>query len=108
LTVFVRSITFCSLLLCVCVFAIAQDAPEGLSANQVFRKDCAKCHGKNGEGRRFGGPSLVSEKTAGASADDLRNAIVNGKGRMPSFAGRLTPEQVDTLVRQIQAANKPQ
>jgi len=40
------------------------------------------------EGRHFGGPSLISEKTAATSADLLRNIITNGKGRMPKYAGK--------------------
>jgi mono/diheme cytochrome c family protein len=32
--------------------------------------------------------------------------ITNGKGRMPKFAGKLTPKEIDTLVHQIQAFNK--
>jgi mono/diheme cytochrome c family protein len=86
----------------------AQNLPAetGLLANSVYVKNCAKCHGKTAEGRHFGGPSLVAAKTATASADDLRNMIANGKGHMPKFAGKLTPEEIDTLVKQIQALKK--
>ena len=82
----------------------ASDAP--LTANPVFQKNCAKCHGKTAEGRHFGGPSLTSEKTAATSSEDLHNIISNGKARMPKYAGKLTPEEIDTLVEQIKAANK--
>jgi mono/diheme cytochrome c family protein len=82
----------------------AQDT--GLLANSVYLKNCAKCHGKTAEGRHFGGPSLISAKTATASADDLRNIIANGKGHMPKYAGKLTPEEIDTLVKQIQVLKK--
>jgi mono/diheme cytochrome c family protein len=86
----------------------AQTPPTeaNLTANPVFQKNCAKCHGKTAEGRHFAGPSLISEKTGATSADDLRNIITNGKGRMPKNAGKLTPEEVDTMVRQIKAPNK--
>jgi mono/diheme cytochrome c family protein len=86
----------------------AQNPPEatGLLANSVYVKDCAKCHGKTAEGRHFGGPALISSKTAAASADDLHNIIANGKGHMPKFTGKLTPDEIDTLVKQIQALNK--
>ena len=77
------------------------DAGATLTANPVFQKNCAKCHGKTAEGRHFAGPSLISEKTAATSASDLRNMISNGKGRMPKFANKLTPEEIDTLVQQI-------
>lgn len=101
------AITTCSLLVAA-VAAFAQTPPQdaSLTANPVYEKNCAKCHGKTAEGRHFGGPSLVSEKTAATSADNMRNIIANGKGHMPKFTGKLTAEEIDTLVKQIQALNK--
>jgi mono/diheme cytochrome c family protein len=86
----------------------AQNPPfdATLTANPVYQKNCAKCHGKTAEGRHFGGPSLISEKAAATSADDLRNIVNNGKGRMPKYAGKLTSEEIDTMVLQIKALNK--
>ncbi len=82
-------------------------SPEtNLIVNPVFEKNCAKCHGKNAEGRHFGGPSLISEKDATATSDELRNIIANGKGHMPKYSGKLTSEEIDSLVQQIQALNK--
>ena len=94
-----------------CLFPIAghsQTAPAEatLVANPVYEKNCAKCHGKTAEGRHFGGPSLVTEKTTATAADDLRNIITSGKGHMPKFTGKLTLEEIDTLVQQIKAAGK--
>jgi len=74
-----------------------------VASNPIFEKNCAKCHGKTAEGRHFGGPSLRSEKAKSASADDLRNIITNGKGRMPKYGGKLTPEEIDTLIQQIKS-----
>jgi mono/diheme cytochrome c family protein len=92
------------------VFATASaqtpPAERGLLANSAYVKNCAKCHGKTAEGRHFGGPALISAKTAAVSADDLRNIIANGKGHMPKFTGKLTPEEIDSLVAQIQSLNK--
>ncbi len=87
--------------------AFAQTSPSGskLTESPVYKEKCAKCHGKTAEGRHFGGPSLISEKVAGASVEDLPNIIANGKGRMPKYAGKLTPEEIDNLVQQIRALN---
>ena len=52
------------------------------------------------------GPSLVSEKATAPSADDLRNIITNGKGRMPKFTGKLAAEEIEALVQQIKASRK--
>jgi len=93
---------------CSLFFALTAVSAQILTANPVFQKNCAKCHGKTAEGRHFGGPSLISEKTTTASADDLRNIITNGKGRMPKYAGKLTGEEIDALVQQIRSSkSKP-
>jgi cytochrome c6 len=87
--------------------AFAQTPPSGtkLTESPMYQEKCAKCHGKTAEGGHFGGPSLFPEKVAGASVEDLRNIIANGKGRMPKYAGKLTPEEIDNLVQQIRALN---
>jgi mono/diheme cytochrome c family protein len=77
-----------------------------LTANPVYEKNCAKCHGKTAEGHHFGGPPLISEKAAAASGDNLSNIITNGKGHMPKFVDKLSTEEIATLVKQIQAVNK--
>ena len=92
------------------VFAIASaqttNTPvTGLTSNPLYEKNCAKCHGKGATGRRFGGPSLVSIKVSSASDNDLRNIITNGKGHMPKFTGKLTPEEIDTLVSETRSLN---
>lgn len=87
------------------VNAQTQGSEPALTANPVFHKECAKCHGKTATGRHFGGPSLVSTKVAGTSQDDLRNIIENGHKRMPKFGGKLPPSEIDTLVEEINALN---
>jgi mono/diheme cytochrome c family protein len=101
------SLVLCCLLSSPIALSAQTSAAEGtLTENPVFQQNCAKCHGKTAEGRHFAGPSLVSEKTTAVSADDLRNIISNGKHRMPTFAGKLTPEEINTLVEQIKSLNK--
>jgi mono/diheme cytochrome c family protein len=97
---------------CFALTAFAQVPPSGtgLTANPVFEKNCEKCHGKTAKGRRFGGPSLISPKTAGMSGEQLHNTIANGKGhipkfRMPKFRSKLSSDEINGLVRQIQALN---
>ena len=98
--------------ICLVLFAptgvSAHTPPSGatLTANPVFQKNCAKCHGKTAQGRHFGGPSLTSEKSTAMSAADLRTVLTNGKGRMPKYAGKLKSEEIDTLVEQIKALSK--
>jgi mono/diheme cytochrome c family protein len=105
-TVGFEFVVCCLLLAPVGLSAQTSSAGGTLTENPVFQKNCAKCHGKTAEGRHFGGPSLVSEKVMDTSADDLRNVISNGKHRMPKFAGKLTPEEINTLVQEIRMLNK--
>jgi mono/diheme cytochrome c family protein len=85
--------------------AQASPADLVLTSNPVFRKNCAKCHGKRAEGRHFAGPSLKSDTVASASTSELNTIITNGKGRMPKFTGKLTPEEIVTLVEQVNSLN---
>lgn len=94
---------------------LAQQAPTDASLRNdpVYRKHCAKCHGKEGEGRFMGGPSILTDKTKAMSPEELRNLIINGSNntsgrKMPSFAGKLTPEALDNLVAEIKVAKRPQ
>jgi mono/diheme cytochrome c family protein len=104
------TIAVCSVFLApVTVLPQTQPPATSLTANPVFQNNCAKCHGKTAEGHRFGGPSLVSPITTGISADKLHYIIANGKipkFRMPKFGGKLTSEEIDMLVQQIQATTK--
>lgn len=103
LAVKVSRITIIFLSLLFAFAAAAQTPPPdaSLTENPAYQKNCAKCHGKTAEGRHFGGPPLVAEAARGMSADDLRSIITNGKHRMPKYAGKLTPEEINTLVDQI-------
>lgn len=97
---------FCSLTLTLFAASAWAFGSESLTSNPVYEKNCAKCHGKTAGGRHFGGPALASDKVASASTDDLHNIISNGKGRMPKYAGKLNPDEIDALVMQIEAMNK--
>jgi mono/diheme cytochrome c family protein len=100
------NIAVCSLLLVLPTASAQTPADTTLITNPVFQTRCAKCHGKTAEGRHFGGPSLISDKTAAASTENLRSIITNGKGHMPKFASKLTTEEIDTLVQQIKTLSK--
>jgi len=78
---------------------------NSLLTNPVFQKNCAKCHGKTAEGRHFGGPSLISERTRSTSDEELLNIVSKGKGRMPKYGGKLSSEEITTLLQQIRSAN---
>ncbi|WP_337117317.1 cytochrome c, partial [Staphylococcus aureus] len=47
------------------------------------------------------GINLKSPQARALSDEQMRQQIANGKGAMPPFAGRLTPEQINALVKYI-------
>ena len=70
----------------------------------VFQRDCQVCHGADRSGTPSGA-SLVGVATR-LSAEEIRAAMTNGKGRMPPFP-HLTPADVDAVVAYLTAADAP-
>jgi len=69
-------------------------------AAKLFGDNCAACHGAKGLGdRSMGAPNLTdSEWLYGPTRADIRDQIWNGHGGvMPTWAGRLTPEEIKSL-----------
>jgi len=93
-----------SLLLACCLVASAAFAQSSLSSDPNYQKQCAKCHGKNADGRHpFGGPSL---QTTQLSLDDVKAVIENGKNKMPAFKGKLTDDRIFALAAEIKDLSK--
>jgi len=73
------------------------DSASGDPAADLYQRRCAACHGGDLQGGS--GPALQPGSPAAARArDELRNTIANGRGGMPAFGDRLTPEEIDGLV----------
>jgi mono/diheme cytochrome c family protein len=100
----ISSVVVSSLLLGLASWAQTPSLDASLTANPVYKLNCAKCHSKTAEGRHFGGPSLFA--AAAMPDDDLRKMITDGKGRMPKYGTKLTSQQIDELVQQIKALKK--
>jgi Cytochrome C oxidase, cbb3-type, subunit III len=49
---------------------------------------------------------LAWEQVTSTPAEDLNNIITNGKHHMPKFGGKLTADEIQTLVQQIKTSNK--
>lgn len=69
-------------------------------ARQLFADNCAGCHGEAGKGNRsFGAPNLTdNEWEYGAERTAIHDQIWNGHGGvMPTWGGRLSPEEIKAL-----------
>jgi mono/diheme cytochrome c family protein len=83
-------------------------SPSSIAEGQrlYHATDCAMCHGKEGEGKGvlakdismnihdWRDPAALAHFTDG----ELFYIIVKGKGRMPGYEGRETPEQVWQMI----------
>ena len=80
----------------------AADAPA------VFKAKCAACHGADATGQTAVGKTMKirdfhSADVQKQSDADLTKIITDGKGKMPSFKGKLTNEEVASVVKFIRS-----
>ncbi len=76
------------------------DARAIKRAAPLFADNCAACHGAEGKGnRQFGAPNLTdNEWEYGPTREDIHDQIWNGHGGvMPTWGGRLSPEEIKAL-----------
>ena len=73
--------------------------------------DCALCHGKDGDGKGVPAKDISMnlhdwrkpESLAHFTDGELSYLILKGKGRMPAYDGRETPEQVWQIVNYVRS-----
>ncbi|HST51584.1 MAG TPA: cytochrome c [Pyrinomonadaceae bacterium] len=71
-------------------------------ARELFERNCAACHGQQGEGKQIGtlkAPSLCEGRAATDTDERLLKQIHDGGNGMPPFKYSLTDEQIDDLLR---------
>ncbi len=81
-------------------FPISNEPVQGDAAlgARLYKKNCASCHGANGEGGT--GTALGNAAMLGLTPDAfLRHAIANGRDGtpMPAFLGKLTDPEIDSV-----------
>lgn len=77
-------------------------------ARATFQKDCAGCHGEDGkgglktiDGKKMTVPSFHEGHALKHSDEDFVKQITNGGDGMPAFKDKLSPEEMNGLVRFI-------
>jgi len=76
------------------------------SGADTFKAKCAMCHGADGKGETSMGKTmkirdLGSADVQSQSDADLTKIIADGKGKMPKYDGKLTPDQINDVVKFI-------
>ena len=73
-------------------------AATGVDGAAVFGRSCAGCHGGDGSGGI--GPRLAGGRVVVAfpDAEDQIAVVSDGRGGMPAFGERLTPDEIAAVV----------
>ena len=87
---------------------LADGTPDGAA---IFKAKCAMCHGPDGTGQTAMGKSLKIRSFASAEVQkqtdaELINIVTNGKGKMLAYKGKLTAEEIKTVVGHIRSLKK--
>ena len=83
-----------------------------LSAATVYAKNCATCHGKDGQAKTFKAKFNHARNLSDAvwqqsvSDEHLFNSISNGKGKMPSFGKKFSESEINALVAYVRQLKK--
>jgi mono/diheme cytochrome c family protein len=110
------AIACCAIVLLVVAAAGKQRASSRLNVNELYNKNCARCHGSDGRGDTPSGhlyqaPDFTSadwwnKDPAHASTRSQRAVVTKGKGGMPGFAKKLTRAEINVLVDRVRKFRK--
>jgi cytochrome c551 len=88
--------------------APAATPDEFATVRPIYKKDCADCHGDNGDGgpvtvdgKKIRVPSLKADHALKHTDEDFVDQITNGGDGMPAFKGKVQPAEIDLLVKFI-------
>ena len=77
---------------------------------KLFHDKCSVCHGDDGHGSDVGKQldvaDLHSPEVQKQTDEQLINAVTNGKGKMPPNKGKLTADQIKSLVGYVRELGK--
>jgi mono/diheme cytochrome c family protein len=79
-------------------------------AAATFKTKCAMCHGADGKGSAVGQKMGVHDFTSAdvqkMSDAELTDTVSKGKGKMPSYAGKLSDSDIKGLVAYVRQLGK--
>lgn len=88
-------------------FVAASDAPDGKA---LYAAKCAMCHGVDGVAKPMGKGSASFDNADFQKANDVEKiagVAIEGKGKMPKFAGKLTPDDAKAIAEYVKTLGAP-
>lgn len=89
-----------------------QKTPGARDAATLYAKNCATCHGKDGQAKTFKAKFNHARNFTDAawqqsvSDERLFNSISNGKGKMPTFGKKFSEGEINALVAFVRQLKK--
>ncbi|MGA7916109.1 MAG: c-type cytochrome [Candidatus Acidiferrales bacterium] len=92
------------------VFLASLAFPSGLRAQSVaanyFKANCTLCHGEDGgadtpTGKALKAKDLRSDVVQKQTDAELNAVITKGRGKMPAFGGKASPDMIKSLVAYV-------
>ena len=88
-----------------CLPILAQD-PVPADGKSVYAAKCVVCHGVDGTAKPMAkGSANLNDPAfqARATAEEIAKIILDGKGKMPKNAGKITPDQARAIAEYVKA-----
>lgn len=90
----------------------APRASQSTTAAAIYSRRCASCHGKDGRANTFKGKLRSARNLTDpqwqvdVSDERIFNSITNGRGKMPSYAKKLSEAEINSLVSYARGLKK--
>ena len=97
------------------VFLASLAFPSGLRAQndaaKYFKANCTLCHGEDGgantpTGKALKAKDLRSDVVQKQTDAELNAVITKGRGKMPAFGGKASPDMIKSLVAYVRTLPK--
>ena len=99
-----RSISLLLMLTVTCMIAMPAMADD---AADTYKAKCQSCHGPDGKGSAIGSKLGVrdfhSPEVTKETNQELFDITKNGKNKMPKYDGKLTDDQIKSLVKFVRS-----
>ena len=85
---------------------------SGRDAAELYSKNCASCHGRDGRSKTFKAKLNHARNLSDpewqerVSDERIFNSIMNGKGKMPAYGKKISEPEIDTLVSYVRGLKK--
>jgi Cu/Ag efflux protein CusF len=78
------------------------EVAKQINASEIYKANCAKCHGENGEGIKGKGISFLKGHALHHPEEDFIKQVENGEeNKMPAFKDKLSEDEIAAVVKYV-------